>query len=546
MGDPDIDTSTTPVPSSETETEPERYVRTPAIVAEPSSTPPPSSSCVGSLSAAEAGVSGLAGGPIGPEAKRGAEHVVQLLQKLPLRQMERLKIGLLWGMSLATYDFEKYMVYYLIARSSSGGDCAFLNMYSNLLLATNILLVGVSLICGWFSDATATKQHRVLQFCSLSNLLLLLGEILSSVFYFQVGIWVCFLIRQVFIFQIMTSVWKVLKIRLTISNSHTPHSLDAENTVSNSCGNTGDITCVSTNIFALGVVTVLPLGFKGSLFVLCGWGTAVATTLWILSMTISSRDIQEIEKITAGGDPAAKPATQSCKSAKTCLFDVLRGLKTRFLYLWNTPHVTHILIHGIITWAVYLLVTYPVTIFEAVARTTSEEAPTLENQCNQLLPQLSLQGLIINMCYLITAYLYRIFIVDCPPYRYFKFLFPFLAIVNSVLIGLLLLHIDTVVIQMCVITGAQVIPYYLQSYDFYVLNTAATEEFLAFVLSVCWFFQQLSNVGMTLILSLGFSLWVTVILCLGLIIFALLEGAIWMPPLFKGNWAPVAPANTAN
>ncbi|KAH3759242.1 hypothetical protein Pelo_8970 [Pelomyxa schiedti] len=439
---------------------------------------------------------------------------------------EKLLFGVLWGFALTEQDFEKYSLYYLLVRCTGG--CDIIGLYSSMLLIANLLLPLVSFIIGWISDSTARFQHRVLQSVTVLNVTLLSCQVACGLYGQYVGLVICYQIRQICMAQIMSSYWKLLKIRICSDDGSA--SSDAYNAVSSSCGNTGDITSMVCNTLSLGVLAVLGLDFEINLTAVCVWGFFCNAGTALLAFYFRDKHLAHVKQ-----SPGELWKSPSWSSVVSTVKSLNSGLQQRGAYLWGSPAVRNTLVHTLLAWLLFLLLTYPVTVFGNSAFIDSSNQPTESNQCNGLLPRLLVQGAALNAVFIVTAVLYRIFLVDCPPLRYFGRIFPLLCAISLGFV-LVLLASKNSILSMISITIAQVPSYYMVSFSFYLLNTAASEQYLGFVLSLCWFGQQGLYILMSSLMLVNTPLAYIVIGCAAIVLLMLAQDFATLRPAFQSPW----------
>jgi hypothetical protein len=123
----------------------------------------------------------------------------------------------------------------------------------------------------------------------------------------------------------------------------------------------------------------------------------------------------------------------------------------------------------------YYLVEYPLTLDESSANAGSDQ--TLANFCGGTLSNLVSQGAYLNLTFLVFTILYGIFLVRCPPMAYYTKVFPILCVVLGAVTGSLFFRGLPSPLIFTIVSVAQVMPYYLSNYDFYMFTTAIDEKY---------------------------------------------------------------------
>eukprot|EP01027_Heterolobosea_sp_BB2_P015111 GEZU01021652.1.p1 GENE.GEZU01021652.1~~GEZU01021652.1.p1 ORF type:complete len:555 (+),score=113.84 GEZU01021652.1:327-1991(+) len=222
----------------------------------------------------------------------------------------------------------------------------------------------------------------------------------------------------------------------------------------------------------------------------------------------------------------------------------------RLRYLFNNKIAMHSMAISLGTFLFYNLVAYPLTLEESTMYTTHHAAAssadahqhhhqqyhagpelttTRDSFCGGLLTNLLLQALFLNVTYMFGTLLYKVLLVHCKPYQFFSRLFPILVLVLSFILGLLLSSSApspssssaSALMTFLLVSIAQVAPYHLTSYTWYVFTSAVDEQYYGFA-------QALYGIGTQVIflapglfmvipqLSTTFLLWCCIALLFGI------------------------------
>lgn len=219
----------------------------------------------------------------------------------------------------------------------------------------------------------------------------------------------------------------------------------------------------------------------------------------------------------------------------------------RLRYIATTRPVVNAMCHSLLVTFLYYFMAYPVTVLinteDNEEALSSESNPaTVSNFCHNTLVNLLRQGAILMLCYFVLSLVYMAFLVRCPPRVYYTFILPFLSLLTALSLVIILLMRRSIkkYILNFVISIAQIIPYYINSYSYYVLNTSIRQDYYGFVQALYALFTQ------AILISTNFSLYysvpevILVGVCLLLIVFAALHGFL-MKSIFKNpDWADEA------
>lgn len=223
-------------------------------------------------------------------------------------------------------------------------------------------------------------------------------------------------------------------------------------------------------------------------------------------------------------------------------------LKKRLRYIVTTRAVINAMCHSILVTFLYYFMTYPVTVLintedDVVVDLSSESNYSrVSNYCHNTLVNLLRQGAILMVCYSVLSSVYMAFLVRCPPRIYYTFVLHFLSLLTALSLVIILLLKKSIkkYILNFVISIAQIIPYYINSYTYYVLNTSIRQDYYGFVQALYAFCIQ------AILISTNFSLYysvpnvILVSVCLMLIVFVSLHGFLMRSIFLNPDWAEEA------
>jgi len=158
--------------------------------------------------------------------------------------------------------------------------------------------------------------------------------------------------------------------------------------------------------------------------------------------------------------------------------------------------------HYNILYIFYTIVSYPLTL--SISDELSINAPENNSVCGGLIANLLTQGFVLNVTYLITTLMYTAFIVQCPPLRFYRWVVHIMAIILGVSVGILWMSMSQWP-SFIMVSLAQVIPYYMYSYDFYCFTSSVDEIYYGFIFGIYGFLYQLLYIVPASILYIPFS-----------------------------------------
>jgi len=421
---------------------------------------------------------------------------------------EKLRLGLLWGTDLTQWDMDKYALYFAMYNVSG---CDLLDTYGDYFFALTFILLGFSPFCGWFTDYTAEYQHITLIVSvaiQTGTYILIMANFMTD-YNSLMAVWI---IRQVAIFQSQTSVWKVVKLRLEVLQSDA-EKLNEISVIINRIGNFGDIMSDSYEIIFLGIASLSPLNSKSfgheqarstifSAVMICN----ILCLALSLSFTKSQLTKPVTEKDLELKDLKKKSEKVDRQEPKKPILVTLREwtlfVWIRLKYLYYNKIAWHTLMHYNILYIFYTIVSYPLTL--SISDELSINTPENNSVCGGLIANLLTQGFVLNVTYLITTLMYTAFIVQCPPLRFYRWVVHIMAIILGVSVGILWMSMSQWP-SFIMVSLAQVIPYYMYSYDFYCFTSSVDEIYYGFIFGIYGFLYQLLYIVPASILYIPFS-----------------------------------------
>lgn len=431
--------------------------------------------------------------------------------------------------------------------SSLGGCDAFLSTYALWTLRGSILAFANEITSGWLTDFLSSRRHRqlirqLLLFMLVATILMIYLiiatplEARTSGLSSMVVAEVLLHLNHFAMIQVMSSLWKLFKARIDSTKEHqtlkcqTPsHNSDQENMAAGIVGVVGDVVSevISGISLTVTVFWIAPMGFITSVKFLCSVQIILlfvvmlfshSRLLWQLdgvvpaefqSPQIRSQDpdtfphheeevVQE-QPQTPSEEAATKgPLVKEKKIHNRTLLQFLKHtLSKRVDYIWSSSPVLHsfchshilILLYGALADPLTLMVTEEAESYTATttAITTAQVIPHLANwpKCESVLIDLLAQGAILDLVFFVGTILYSGTLLRCPPGVYYGKVLPWL----SVLAGCCLFSIPISMrfslrqLRMFLLASCQVIIYFFNSFDYYVLTTSTRSKYYGVVMS---------------------------------------------------------------
>ena len=130
---------------------------------------------------------------------------------------EIIKFGILFGIDTIQMDYEKYCLYMMLARSPAG--CAFIDVYSEWLVIGSIVAYFVNVVSVYLTDAFTRRQNIVFRACLVLQTLFLAGMYVCAITGHLAWANAFYQLRQACVIQSLTSVWKLLKLRIDVETN---------------------------------------------------------------------------------------------------------------------------------------------------------------------------------------------------------------------------------------------------------------------------------------------------------------------------------------
>ena len=197
----------------------------------------------------------------------------------------------------------------------------------------------------------------------------------------------------------------------------------------------------------------------------------------------------------------AKPA--SYKQKPFGIPTLLNFVETRFAYVWKTKSVFHTLTHSFTILLLYSIISNPLTVlimrynseantaFKAIETGTIAELPTRNNFCSGLVLDLVWQGAVLNVIFVVGSAIYAVTLTKCPPRLYYAYCQPMLFLVTGLCVFVASSFRSSAIFFLMLLSTSQVIPYYLNSFNYFVLSTATHADFYGFT-TTCYALGTLS------------------------------------------------------
>jgi len=147
--------------------------------------------------------------------------------------------------------------------------------------------------------------------------------------------------------------------------------------------------------------------------------------------------------------------------------------------------------------------------------------------CDGLLFDLMNQGFFLNVTFFVASSLYGIFLVPCPPILFFRYVYPGLG---TILFGVTLVMWFTLppIPTFIIVSVAQVLPYYLSMYDFYVITSSTEDKYYGFVNSLYgWGIQIIGLIPAAFLFLNSLSNGAMIIICLTILMTTIIYGIVF-------------------
>jgi hypothetical protein len=158
----------------------------------------------------------------------------------------------------------------------------------------------------------------------------------------------------------------------------------------------------------------------------------------------------------------------------------------------------------------YVLAEYPLSMMESSdMESTPLPLQNPENYCGGLVANLMNQGAVVNLFFLCTTILYRIFLVKLEPKLFYRWALPCMAIVLAGLIFVLMLLKLPNIVVFVLVSLIQIIPYYIETYNEAVWAAAAEPELFGFLYSAFFMVTYILDLGIGVIMLSNIPNWLT-------------------------------------
>eukprot|EP00743_Colponemidia_sp_Colp-15_P012451 GILK01014178.1.p1 GENE.GILK01014178.1~~GILK01014178.1.p1 ORF type:complete len:515 (+),score=49.48 GILK01014178.1:189-1547(+) len=163
---------------------------------------------------------------------------------------------------------------------------------------------------------------------------------------------------------------------------------------------------------------------------------------------------------------------------------VYHFFKERYDNLTANPIARVAVLHSFLLYFIIQVLSNPLNM--TVAASGKDElsgVATRDNFCNGMLANLAEQGLFAIISYTVGSILYVLFLIKCPPFRFYRYIFPVCsALLTMFLVPFLLFDLHPSVAAVLV-AASSVLPYYLNAYDYYLATSAITPNYYGFFAS---------------------------------------------------------------
>lgn len=511
----------------------------------------------------------------------GTEEKSESAEDPLLGRHEIVSFALLWGFSLTQQSLDKWISFFFLATAIG---CDFMDTYGYWYFLSTILAFPWNFVSGFMTDYLESRQVLVMRSFSFVQLALaalvymfalMAGGVMSS----STGIlWMSlsFQLRQAAITQSLSSVWKLVKIRLDavqekrlvewtkkrnaaklaakfgsslkapLGITEEPPSAfvrvtQEENEIVSCIGNSGDLFSNVMSVIVLGgayiaikqkilsfdtltmCLAVALLCFNGGVLLLAfvlrrsdfqckKWQQALSSPP--LATAPALQQVRCVDDTTPLLSPAAASPGAQARSSRwhRGWQSVQKFAVDRWEYMKGAPVVMHLLVHSLLTLLVYTTVEYPIMLRESDNDVDDSDVQTTSNYCAGHFKDLMLQGTILCIVFLIGTLLYRSFMLKLRPRTFFGWFLLAAVLVNMLCLGLLLVNV-TGILLFALISLAQVLPYYLNSFDYYCFTTGMVDEYYGFITSIYGFFCLVIYAAAGYVLAIDLSIEIVLFAC---------------------------------
>lgn len=441
-----------------------------------------------------------------------------------LDSKETIRYGVLCGLALSHSDFNTYLTYYLIADTGRGDSCDFFVVYASMYIISSIIDSIWTVFIGWFVDKY--ERHAATWLNVMAILEIITALIVYPLHRYPIGHLLSYLIHMMCITQMNTGVWKAVKLRINHAKLRAgTHGDDDgmldENHAVSSIGNICDITADIVEGIALFLCYLLAhLGFRFELVlhVLFAALLFYAVLVAVMTFSLNPEHFSSVDDYSSDAGnilQASQPIT-------------LAGIMEKVKEFYRNKLVWHGCWHAVLVAALYNVITYPLTISnvstdDTYSHGTVPSAMTSSNYCNGELILVLRQGSIINTLFLVGSFFYRKVLLPMQPTSFYELGLPVLGLGIGICLTFLFVFPHGVIASLLLAVG-QLIPYWINSYCYFVFTSAVNPHTYGFVLGVYSIACQFVYYAVYMIVAAKVHMTMLVVLSLLLAVCAVLYG----------------------
>jgi len=255
--------------------------------------------------------------------------------------------------------------------------------------------------------------------------------------------------------------------------------------------------------------------------------------VFLISLTITQNDISinnqqgyhQLSQMDTGESFKEKIDNSQMDLKGLSPSEIYKFIMIRLRYLYNSKITWHSLIHCSVLLIFYTVAEYPINLSESSSLThTPLFQQNTHNYCGGVVANLMSSGAYLNVTFLFGAILYAMFLATCPPLLYYMKVFPLLSCVLFAVTIALWFELPRYIIFILV-SIAQVMPWYLTDYDYYVFTTSCNPQYYGFLLSLYGIINTLLTMAISGLLiypiPMGWLITLCVSLLLGIVIYSM-------------------------
>lgn len=413
------------------------------------------------------------------------------------------KLGYIWGLLLLSQDLLNYYMYILLVTSvPKYVTCDnFLEYYIKFSLISTILANFCYAVSGLLIDYYSKKLLILLVGLNIFGMVIFSIMALPYLFIENIYIYeysivilcIGWLLQQSISIFINNIYWKILKQNV---ESKSIQQDDCFNNYTK-LGNTGDITCNISELTIFGVLLGIIYIKNIEINIILLYFFMVLCIVYILLLILIVKLVDYDHNLLNN------------------IFYTTPTFTEKFRYLYHNTKVFNTLIHAFILLLFTAIAQYPLTMHEV------NVVNNLDGICNGKLNNIFILALLMSMFYLIGSITYRLFIVNMKNVIFYRWVYPFC------LLGIILLfplwmtkYPFFIFISVCI---SQVIPYYLNYYNYYVITNYIDESYYGFVLGIYGIMNTLlilmgqglflTNININIIIVFGSILLIISMIC---------------------------------